>query len=954
MGNSMSVGKENRGEVQIDSSTVSSWRKSGYYVEDTQLLRLLLDRISRREIPVDFCAIGPSKSGSSISPAYVDVKPLPHTTMSNSNILFAKVLESVVENSGLTVRERPVAIKMFLDPIYTPDDNSASIEAEVYSKITSKMAENFVTPHVVGFVAYARCTGVVDSLVDGIDTPEKKLTFLLQLFKMANGSTAQVALKNLMQSNLKLSTEESVEYCRALLGPAPMADVKQKVAKHYDDSSKIQLDLLRGLLDTYQSRHGPQQRQHLVFLLQLRKISIEQKIDILQDMNKPAYDFKSADDYFALKKIKVAPPASVLQKSGSNSPLDGKVITEKTEKFLQQYHPKPVDAVQFLVLEQAVNSLTMKEWLKNPALDKKTIVAAMFQVVYTIECFLREGLVHNDLHLGNIFMQKTVPVSSAESSSSGSATREPPHCICYQVTRPDTGALLKRFYLPVDPLPLIFDFDRASITGAGLTHNTHLDQGLFCRRGTCDIYHPNLDTFKFLMGVWAQAGEDSKAQSSWDTVSSGFIEHDISQELVLVEQQANLREGYNFLCNFLHFDLRKEKEKDAATARRDLQIAIQRNDARLAASRQEFRNNPDELLNQLNMIWEPGYTTAQMKAYVLGAVDGFATNGVFFPPSPLSGKSYWMRSTLDILLADPWFHLLETKPVGKQVIATYTTPLASPTLPPLTMDAKDTLRIDQCFLGKGYIVANDSLKVTGGLFDTCIPTVDCEFDLLTRFEIPKQEMEAFKIASTNKFGLKVWDSWICDGQAGSGLGVVILGRDANSSSQGELITLIDFMESSPSSYPGILTGPDFNLESKLLALLQRAGQAGIALPRLDMSSILVRFTRKAVIQRVSSMVSVGSGGGGSSSSPSPLLKATKSFPSSASSTTNTMQGRTETKIVEEVLLAGFDDCQLNMDPEEATKISVHALYINIFKDAHTWKSRVLKIWLKNEYGYDPV
>lgn len=140
-----------------------------------------------------------------------------------------------------------------------------------------------------------------------------------------------------------------------------------------------------------------------------------------------------------------------------------------------------IDTMQLLVLEQAVNAANLFEWLKDRKkfrISENDLVSVIFQVLYTLECFNRVKLRHNDLQQTNIFVQET-------SKKSVNMYLE------YIVEGIS-------YYIPSKLLALIYDFDRAS---TNTIKNEYVHKNYCKNFGQCNTDNPKFDTFKFLGGL---------------------------------------------------------------------------------------------------------------------------------------------------------------------------------------------------------------------------------------------------------------------------------------------------------------------------------------------------------------------------------------------------------------------------------------------------------------------
>lgn len=134
---------------------------------------------------------------------------------------------------------------------------------------------------------------------------------------------------------------------------------------------------------------------------------------------------------------------------------------------------------KLLVLERS-NGVPYSEWLKDKNMYTKTEkYSVIFQILYAINCMVRIGMRHNDLHAGNIFIEDLFPGSDRSIDF-----------IFYLDNR-------TYIQLPVKYLPKIYDFDRASVIGHKIERNIELDHQYCSPFGQCNGKHDKFDLFTF-------------------------------------------------------------------------------------------------------------------------------------------------------------------------------------------------------------------------------------------------------------------------------------------------------------------------------------------------------------------------------------------------------------------------------------------------------------------------
>jgi len=106
--------------------------------------------------------------------------------------------------------------------------------------------------------------------------------------------------------------------------------------------------------------------------------------------------------------------------------------------------------------------------------------SVIFQVIYTLYCFEKIGLTHNDLHVGNIFYEKV----------------ETPYNASYVL--PDNTIIS----VPIKFKTYIYDFDRSTIEFKGVEPNIDLDYSDLCSREDAKscIFPPStaFDLYRFI------------------------------------------------------------------------------------------------------------------------------------------------------------------------------------------------------------------------------------------------------------------------------------------------------------------------------------------------------------------------------------------------------------------------------------------------------------------------
>jgi hypothetical protein len=145
-----------------------------------------------------------------------------------------------------------------------------------------------------------------------------------------------------------------------------------------------------------------------------------------------------------------------------------------------------IDEIQLVITKKA-RGKTLDKWLESKKIlqmdmDKKTafLKDILFQIAYTLVIFEDFGLMHHDLHLGNVFVEKL------------------PKPLHFSVNIGTDKTIVR----DVNYFVQIYDFDQSAKVGTKFNHivlnNTLLDT-LFCKSiGQCNEFHKNVDWFTIL------------------------------------------------------------------------------------------------------------------------------------------------------------------------------------------------------------------------------------------------------------------------------------------------------------------------------------------------------------------------------------------------------------------------------------------------------------------------
>jgi hypothetical protein len=188
--------------------------------------------------------------------------------------------------------------------------------------------------------------------------------------------------------------------------------------------------------------------------------------------------------------------------------------------------------INVLMVQRATNSTTIYQFIKDldgtPA-STNHLISVIFQVLWTLECFNRIGLRHNDLHLGNIFIQH----ADAQ--------------MWHKYVLPD-GSERWTYQLY---LPLIYDFDRTAIFDVARNQSiiTNIknpeadDTSDICENwGECNTYHPKYDAYTFLYLVHRAMTLHGKSEKYPEVMN--FVDDVISKALRLAQRKLSNKKDH--------------------------------------------------------------------------------------------------------------------------------------------------------------------------------------------------------------------------------------------------------------------------------------------------------------------------------------------------------------------------------------------------------------------------
>ena len=153
------------------------------------------------------------------------------------------------------------------------------------------------------------------------------------------------------------------------------------------------------------------------------------------------------------------------------------------------------EGVHYLVAEYGGASLSEQ----RKSLGEDDVLSIMFQVLWTLRCFQDVGLMHNDLHIGNVLLMRRPMMSGRWSDMN------------YRMD--DRRGNVWKFTLPAPTyMAKIFDFDRSSKVATPYSSckraNTSVADGsdLSDAFGQREGFTERFDLFTFMYGLWAAGG----------------------------------------------------------------------------------------------------------------------------------------------------------------------------------------------------------------------------------------------------------------------------------------------------------------------------------------------------------------------------------------------------------------------------------------------------------------
>lgn len=351
---------------------------------------------------------------------------------------FEKILKKQSESSSSQIigrlKERNIFIKLSFGPFKPSYDNSLTLEAAIYSCVVPNLMKNN-TPFLLQFYGYQECPKFIEELIK-ISGPFLRIS--------------KVAINNRFNKICDLYTMN--DYNSILFN----ANKCQKQIKDLIDITKDFDKTLFYLED--------------IIKITKRLDNISKGYVRIEDINKELEDFKLIlKDSLTRSKI-------VSNDINAAQLLINLLNVHRNLKGIDQDFEKRT--IQLLVLKQVVEPrITLEDWLAGDKIHSiQDYKSVLFQVFWTLHCFYKIGLRHNDLHLVNIWIVEQPLEYNRFVIKNGKTTIE--------------------FDVPIRYKVLIYDFDRSTLVGK--TFNKTMED-LACKGGFgCNNVNHGYDSYKFM------------------------------------------------------------------------------------------------------------------------------------------------------------------------------------------------------------------------------------------------------------------------------------------------------------------------------------------------------------------------------------------------------------------------------------------------------------------------
>ena len=169
--------------------------------------------------------------------------------------------------------------------------------------------------------------------------------------------------------------------------------------------------------------------------------------------------------------------------------VDSSNLSKTNEESTKQHFD--ISSQHVLILEK-VSSTPLSSVIRT--LSEYDLNTVVFQVLWTLRCFNSLRIKHNDLHLGNIFVEKM----------------EKPFVFQFKYSFKHNSDETILFSMKTNYVVRIFDFDRASVYGNfDVPRNIFLDNEMCNKVGTCNVDNPYMDVFGFLIYLYKYVSVES-------------------------------------------------------------------------------------------------------------------------------------------------------------------------------------------------------------------------------------------------------------------------------------------------------------------------------------------------------------------------------------------------------------------------------------------------------------
>ena len=159
-----------------------------------------------------------------------------------------------------------------------------------------------------------------------------------------------------------------------------------------------------------------------------------------------------------------------------------------------------VTKANILILSKSGGKTVRNYFKDQPVVDVHFKFNMLFQILYTLRCFEKVGLSHNDLHLNNIFVDEITPL---------------PQERIYYIGDNEWVKTSIKYDIK------IFDFDRGAILHPSVDRNFTIDE-LFCDSyDECNKYSSRRDLSAILLGFYSLSNDGDPMRTFIESLTTG-------------------------------------------------------------------------------------------------------------------------------------------------------------------------------------------------------------------------------------------------------------------------------------------------------------------------------------------------------------------------------------------------------------------------------------------------